>query len=501
MSNPRSSRLDKFFGAVLYGKAPLQNVNDVKRFLEAIQLQEDRSACVERLIASPAALEGLHKGLRFHPTAEFINQHLTPFLQYLSNPAVKNLCNGQFLQQLLTLVVEPRTLWNVLLESFKAYKLDLKSLEVLAWMLVELLSLPTSSNIDVTADAQMVVDYGTLFESPSMEIRNFGQKIKHMLQLKSSSLDPNDSGIMPGGRHDNDFADFRHIAILPTSDEFLCAEKPFYRRADEVLATPWDKRIIAHLDNQFRLLREDMLSELREDFQIASGQKKGRRSAFRLRKLSVVNFCCAGDNGRFVPCALQIRCESGLETIRNLAPERRKPFLDSDKSYFKHNSFGCLIHAGEIIAFATVERSVNALALDPPVVTLRVSGHDALRKALLYFRLYRDVEFVLVDTPTFAYEPILRCLQEMTDLPLTGEMLFYEKGLKIGEANLVPNLVVKRILEVGQGNLQGILRTSKPINLDQSQLESLVAGLTYRLSLIQGPPGKLVSCNRFGNGD
>jgi hypothetical protein len=160
-----------------------------------------------------------------------------------------------------------------------------------------------------------------------------------------------------------------------------------------------------------------------------------------------------------------------------------------------------LIHAGEIIAFATVERSVEALALDPPVITLRISGDDALRKALLYFRLHRDVEFVLVDTPTFAYEPVLKCLQEMTDLPLTGELLFYEKGLKIGEANLVPKSVVERLREIGRGNLQDILRTSKPINLDQSQLESLVAGLTHRLSLIQGPPGKLVSCYSLGNGD
>ena len=469
-------------------------MNDVKRFLEAIQGQKDHSACIERLIASPAALEGLHKGLRFNTSAEFINQHLTPFLQYLSDPAVKNLCSGQFLRQLLTLVVEPRTLWNAFLESFKAQKLDLKSVEILAWMLVELLSLPASSEMDVAVDARMVVDNRALFASPSMEIRNLGQKIKHMLQLKPSGSEPSVSGITPGGRHDNDFADFRRIAILPTSDEFLCAEMPFYRCADEVLKTPWEKRIIAHLDNQFRLLREDMLSELREDFQIATGQKKGRRSAFRLRKLSVVDFCCAADNTRSIPCALRIRCESGLETLLSLQPGQRKPFLNSDRSYFKHNSFGCLIRAGEIVAFTTVERNVEALVLDPPVITLRISGDEALGKALLYFRLYRDVEFILVGTPIFAYEPILKCLQEMTDLPLTEEMLFYQQGQQIGESNLISEPVVERLRKAGQGNLQDILRTAKPIKLDQSQLESLVAGLTYRLSLIQGPPGKLVSC-------
>lgn len=44
------------------------------------------------------------------------------------------------------------------------------------------------------------------------------------------------------------------------------------------MSMPAETRIAAHLENQFRLLREDMLSELRDDIQIARGQKKGRCS-------------------------------------------------------------------------------------------------------------------------------------------------------------------------------------------------------------------------------
>jgi hypothetical protein len=39
------------------------------------------------------------------------------------------------------------------------------------------------------------------------------------------------------------------------------------------------------------------------------------------------------------------------------------------------------------------------------------------------------------------------------------------------------------------GNLQQLLQTPNPIQLDRSQASSILSGLTQRVSLIQGPPG------------
>lgn len=56
----------------------------------------------------------------------------------------------------------------------------------------------------------------------------------------------------PGDRHDNDFADFRRIVLVPTAEEMNCEEEPYLPMSVE--------RSVSHtLERQFRLLREDMV--------------------------------------------------------------------------------------------------------------------------------------------------------------------------------------------------------------------------------------------------
>lgn len=326
--------------------------------------------------------------------------------------------------------------------------------------------------------------------SPSVELRNLGHKIKYFLEMKSSSVAISSSVDTAGGRHDNDFADFRDIAIIPTSDEFGCTEKPFYRRAEEILEISGNQRVAAHLDNQFRLLREDMLSELRDDVQTARRKGRKRRPAFRLLRLSVACLSCGGESGgRFHPCTLGVRCKSGLGNFPQFPTERRKAHLKEHHKFVKHGAFGCLIRDSEVVAFATIKRDIHGLLSDPPIIMLRIAGDDMLKKALLYLKLYDDVDFLLVDTPIFAYEPILECLQEKVDFPLTQELFLYEEGQQVQKSNLIPQSMIQNLQGKGGGNIQDILRTAKPVKLDASQLDSLLAGLTQRVSLIQGPPG------------
>ena len=482
--------MTRFLGQVLQGKRDIKNATETKLFLEALCDQTDHQMCIEKLVASLQALSNLQSALKFDVSSAFINQHTAPFIRYLSQPAVKRLCNGQYLRQLLLIFVKPPTLWNALIASYKSRLLTQDSVYAFAWLLLELISLPTSSEVDILKDAESVATDGFLVESPSYEIRSLGHKIQHTLLTKFSKI-PVDPESAPGGRHDNDFADFRKIAIFPTTDEFLSTEKPFYRRADAISEAQPELRIAMHLDNHFRLLREDMLAELREDLQIARGQKKGRRSALVLRKLSGVAIFC-GDEKRWKPCALAVHCESGLEQLTKMSPTNRKEFLQHNRNFLKHQSFGCIIRGNEIVAFANVDRNEDALIEEPPVVMLQILGDEAFKKALLALKLPGNLEFVLVDTPIFAYEPVLKCLQEKVDLPLLDELLTYNVTDGASQSPLIPGIVVKQLKERRDGNIQGILRTAKNITLDSSQMDSLIAGLVQPLSLIQGPPGKIM---------
>lgn len=329
MSQSRSARLDKFFSVVLQGKRPVTTVENLKLLIEAIQAQVDHAVCIERIMASPQARNALQIGLRFDVIPAFLNEHTTAFIRYLAHPAVKQLCNGQFCQELLCLLVEPRTLWNAFVQAFLARQLQPPALHAFSWLLVELLSLPFSSNIDITDDARKVDNDGSLLQCSSPETRSLGYRIKHILEVKSSCSTPINSDNGPWGRHDNDFEDFRRIAIYPTSDEFQCTAKPFYRRAAEIADLPAESRISTHLDNQFRLLREGMLSEIREEFQIAHGKKKSRRAVNLLGKLSLVRVL-HGDDRRLRPCTLAIACESGLESLTKHSRKDRKAFLNAD---------------------------------------------------------------------------------------------------------------------------------------------------------------------------
>lgn len=162
----RSDRQKKYLQDVIAGKQSVQNVNDFKRFVEAILAQIDHSVAVERLMASPSALTALQKGLRFSTKADFIDQYTAKLLQYLSDPGIKNLCNGQFLERILLIFLEPRTLWNAWMEAFASRTLDDNAIYALTWMMTELLSLPSSCGVDVIADAQTMVNDRSLLRSP-----------------------------------------------------------------------------------------------------------------------------------------------------------------------------------------------------------------------------------------------------------------------------------------------------------------------------------------------
>ncbi|TID20283.1 P-loop containing nucleoside triphosphate hydrolase protein [Venturia nashicola] len=484
----RSAQLSKFLGSVAFGKSFITSVVRAKQFLEAICIQDDRITCVERLFAKQPSLDALRLALRVDTSANFINQSAAPVLKYLSDPVIKQVSGGQILQEIIVIIADPPTFWNALVNAHKNASLDENATYGFAWLLWELLSIPSYDSITLFDVAKDVTSSKSLLLSSSHETRVLGYKIQHFLKAKESSANTDPDSAGPGGRHDNDFVDFRQIAIYPTSDEFMSIVQPFYRRAQEVTKAEPDDRVGIHLDNQFRLLREDMLAELRDDIQVVLGKKKGRKPPVALRQLTLKGSEC-GELQKWRPCALQFNCGVGMDKFAKLSSSERKAFLNNNPRELKHQSFGCLFQGEKIVAFAVLDRNETGLLEDIPAVTLQICGDDAVKKLLLALKESDPVDYLQVDTPFFAYEPVLQCLQKMKDLPLSQCLL----GTQPDDATQT-NLAVKTSLideleARGVSFVQQSLEMDKPVSLDQSQMNALVAGLSQPVSLIQGPPG------------
>lgn len=483
----RSSRLYKVFTQVIQGKREVKTKADVEQFLEAICDQTDPSICVEKLVASPTAMESLRRGLRFDVSAAFVNKCTASFILYLNEPSIKRLCSGQFLTKLLLVITEPGTLWTAMVKAYEQGKFEQPAELSFAWLVMELLPIHTLSEVDILPVAQNLTERKAFLKSSVHEIRTIGYRIQHIVQT-ISQVSPMDDEASAGGRHDNDFADFRKIAIYPTADEFLSDKQPFFRRADAALEASKENRAALHLDNQFRLLREEMIAELREDMQSSKVKRQRRRSAFVLKDLAITGIFC-GEEKKWRPCTLGMQCAKGLEELSRLKSANRKSFLNVNRNYLKHQSFGCITDDGEILAFATVDRNEDNLMRDPPVVMLQILGDEAFHKVLFAFKTSNKLEFLLVNTAFFAYEPILKCLQGMAELPLADHLLNHEDDLEPCDPPLIPKSLIER-LDDSDGRVQQILRTKNGIVLDDSQLQSLRAGLMQTVSLIQGPPGR-----------
>ena len=511
----RKGRLSKLFRDTLSGQRPVRNTQTAQLFLEAIRSRESASKCVEALVSSPAGLDAVRDAIRADLSPAFVSSHTLPFLGYLADPGVKTLVGGQLLRKVLLVVADPPTVLNALLDLLRAHKIPPDGQHAFAWLALELISLPADAGVDVSGLVGAVSErMQQLQKCEDHAAREVWYRVEKIIQIRGSAGAHGDADAAaidgPGGRHDNDFADFRRISIYPTMDEFLSTQPPYYRTAREIRELAAEERPAAHLDNQFRLLREDMLAELREDLQVATGAKKGRRTLLVLHKLVPVGFG-TGDNsgtGKFSTkkCTLSVCCHAGLEVLSAKGDEKaRKKYLEDHPALLRHHAFGVFCRGKEIYGFASVDRNVDKLSQSPPVVSLQFTNEAGLGRVLLALRLpgHEDVQFILVDTAVFAYEPVLLELQRMTDVPLLDALLDPATILADPEPSLeIPETLSRFADKLGSeldiARHKDALVTlpawpgdsGKKIKVDESQLSALYLALTSPVSVIQGPPGR-----------
>lgn len=412
----REARLKKLFDFYIHKDRSPKSAGDAKLLLECIVNQEDHASCVERLVGSKNALAALRLALRFDTTPGFLNTALKDFLAFLGDDTVRHLCGGQLLRQILTIIVRPPTLWDAFVAALANHRLSQEGELAFAWLLLELVCWTDNPPIVVDSIAQDLSARKIFLKSDNQDIRTIGYRIEHILQTKGGAVDRDD--FCAGGRHDNDHVDFREIAIYPTHDELSCKQAPYYCSAKAITQQTFSKRPGSHLENQFRLLREDFLAELREDVHAAQGHGRNRRPSIRLRGLSLAGAYFGTPKFR-TPFAVALSVRLGLEGFKSLRSHQRKAYLKDNTKFLKHQSFGCVLDQERVVAFATLFRVEDLLLQDEePLIVLRTADVSSLERLLSVLKSSDTAEFIMVDTPIFAYEPVLRCLQSTVELPL-----------------------------------------------------------------------------------
>jgi hypothetical protein len=512
MDNPKAAKLNKLFNSIVSGTVKLTTENHAL-FVEAISSSPNPAACVHAIINNASGFQALQRSLTLDTSVVFLNNSAAKLLRALAAPDIAAISGGDYVQKLVECIIQPpATFWDAFLCAFQAGQLELDAQESFAWLLLQLVLLPTDKArpYNMLAEDPSVIDI--LLESSRSRVRSMAAKIKHVL---------NDSGYTPrsellngpGGRHDNDHVDFRQISILPTADELEFTSENAFLRPSSWLEDPGTEtnRLATHLDNQFRLLREDMVAELREEVQIALGKKNGKHRGFVIDGLILRDLYLQREeedeyeDGKirirrkdylWVPWALTFECKSDLWEFKYCKDaETREAYLKNNPRFLRHKSLTCLVADGEVIAFPSIVRDEKLLARERPTLVLRFdNGEHGITKALMHVPKAKHVKLIHIDTAVFAYEPILTALQMKRALPLEREILFYKKGMVLDPPLHQPKTIVAAIKVAPTQDLQRLLSTPEPICLDGAQSDALVNALSQRVALIQGPPGMCTAC-------
>jgi hypothetical protein len=114
----RSKRLSKTLHQFLSGTRGIRGAADAKLFLEALLIEVNPRRCVETLFSSKARLDPVRDSVRVDISPEFIQCHSLRFVEYISDPGVKALADGSFLDDLLLAITNPPTFWNAVVKLF-----------------------------------------------------------------------------------------------------------------------------------------------------------------------------------------------------------------------------------------------------------------------------------------------------------------------------------------------------------------------------------------------
>ena len=485
----RNPRLKKIFDDVVSGEKQLAD-SLVPHFIQSISTHPDPAACLHTLVTSERGLKAIQIAVCSNLSTETLNGDVADLLAYLRDSKLEYLGGGDTLQQLLRALVDSPGFWNSLVSAFSTGQLQQSAGRSFSWLLLQLVLLPPelAEKYRNTASGPYIVQ--TLLRSPDPETRSNARKINHIISLyPDDKTVPTDWPEAPGWRHDNDPYTYRKISILPTPDEITSTERPYLRTVDEIddlnLTSPIEMCKV-HVENQFRLLREDLVHDTRENVQVALGNKRGKRIGDVISGLTLTNIYTEEKS----KWGLKFTCSADLPFFSSaIEYEDRVDRLEKERNYLRHGSFACILSGNEIIAFVTIIRDVHLLARNPPAIAVRLGGTATLKDTLSQLRRCSLVSLAQISTPLFAYEPVLRSLQAMRLIP------FFLDGALLAKPHR-PRAAPGDLSDIDQEDVSDFIRdlptstdTQNPITLDDAQMKAFICGLTQKVALIQGPPG------------
>jgi hypothetical protein len=319
----------------------------------------------------------------------------------------------------------------------------------------------------------------------------------------------------PGGRHDNDHLNYRDIRVIPTVEELTCGEKPYLPLAsgeNNFIEDP----VARLLDRNFRLLREDAISSMKTNlaeaetkgwknariidiyastkrprfsvsFVVQFDNRPGRQFDWKRAKAlmhgSVVAFCQAARPVRLG--TIVVREDTVVKEWLNdphgpkigVMFESDGEFGDSVKEMVKNCAWN--------ERYCKLKKVLADLGQkDPKRLTLNEQIQACAGQLVAY-------DLVEVSKSFFAYQPILKTLQEMDSVPFSEELA--GSGHVSARPEYLPDEISLPERDFGgykcnfsNWSLDDIVERT---TLDRSQARALEHSLTSRVVLTQGPPG------------
>ncbi|PKY54892.1 P-loop containing nucleoside triphosphate hydrolase protein [Rhizophagus irregularis] len=350
--------------------------------------------------------------------------------------------------------------------------------------------------------------------------------------ISETSNVPDESSNDDEKRHDNDFENISKISIIPTEEEILCDQPPYLPSIfDERHSLPNGADKL--LDRQFRLLREDILSNELENVLNRGGKytyNKGANDNGDLQvyaNIEFVNVGCDRWNGLF--CTLKFIPTHNSTNIRKIREYWRNskrlkpgnlvalllPNPNSERDFNLYSIyFGVIMSRDEMTKDERIRIHINFndLSIYPialnEISKLRNSTTEnnsknsnevksyMVESTNIYYEAYRHVLMTLQTTkpsslPFKQYlAPELDFCPESTHVNVNPPKYTKAPGFQFDLSALCDN---KQNLTLNVANTHTYDDVAKKINaysrLDESQAKAVISALTREIALIEGPPG------------
>lgn len=487
-SAPRSQER-RFFDKITKDPvAEIRNAFEAERLLKAavaFKQEEGTPGLLYRLSDKQTLQAGsLRKALEYIPNESVFENGFLPLLEILGGDDLGKPVYDTPLETVLKNLYDMKFLIPELLVHVQASRAERNdSRTALIWFLTKL-SLKVAevrSDDTVIQLAKLLSDAGPGAEC-LMTVLDGGNGSDNDLSLAGVR---DKQAEVPGGRHDNDFADFRSIAIVPTINEFLCPADPYLPKAS---ANPMTAAEL--LDRQFRLLREDILGPAKED---QDDRRKEQHDLFEgVRASHVVTGepeAITRDSkkvritGLSDPCiCFSLHIPHWHRVHRLKTQSEKEKYWEQSRRILPRDALVCLLRQNAAaewvpVRFGTIVRR-EAKELSPvgkkqkPVIGIGFFSQQHVLESLkeLSDSKLPPTRLLVVSAELFAYQPILRGLQMMDYVPFEDEIL----------RGVVPTEQGTEIMAIPDDMKE------KVELLDNGQRDALEHALTNRVTLIQG---------------